>query len=86
VKKIEEKLDLLMERKNIKSSAGWLMSALKNDYQDTESPNVIANYLRECGNLNSPIPSHPAGDKKILSTEEARERFKFLRQKLMAMN
>ena len=31
-KKIEEKLDLLMERKNIKSPAGWLSAALKNDY------------------------------------------------------
>ena len=35
-KKIEEKLDLLMERKNIQSPAGWLRSALKNDYQDAE--------------------------------------------------
>jgi len=32
-KKIEEKLDLLMERKNIKSPAGWLSAALKNNYQ-----------------------------------------------------
>ena len=36
LKKIEEKLDLLMERKNIQSPAGWLMAALKNDYQNTE--------------------------------------------------
>jgi len=35
-KKIEEKLDLLMERKNIQSPAGWLMAALKNDYQEEE--------------------------------------------------
>lgn len=35
-KKIEEKLDLLMERKNIQRPAGWLRSALKNDYQDKE--------------------------------------------------
>ena len=35
-KKIEEKLDLLMERRNIQSPAGWLMAALKNDYQGTE--------------------------------------------------
>ena len=32
MKKIEEKLDLLMERKNIQSPAGWLRAALKNDY------------------------------------------------------
>ncbi len=36
VKKIEEKLDLLMERKNIQSPAGWLRSALKNDYRGEE--------------------------------------------------
>ncbi|MGB6370719.1 MAG: hypothetical protein WBF68_06765, partial [Atribacterota bacterium] len=36
MKKIEEKLDLLLERKNIQSPAGWLSAALKNDYQDTE--------------------------------------------------
>jgi hypothetical protein len=35
-KKIEEKLDLLLERKNIKSPAGWLSAALKNDYRDEE--------------------------------------------------
>ena len=35
-KKIEEKLDLLMERKNIQRPAGWLMAALKNDYQGEE--------------------------------------------------
>jgi len=35
-RKIEEKIDLLMERRNIKSPAGWLMAALKNDYQGVE--------------------------------------------------
>ena len=35
-RKIEEKLDLLMEKRNIRSPAGWLMAALKNDYQGTE--------------------------------------------------
>ena len=37
MKKIEEKLYLLMERRNIKSPAGWLSAALKNDYRDEES-------------------------------------------------
>ena len=50
LKKIEEKLDLLMERKNIKSPAGWLSAALQNDYRDPHSPDVIANDRRECGN------------------------------------
>jgi len=35
-KKIDEKLDLLMERKNIQSPAGWLSAALKKDYRGEE--------------------------------------------------
>ena len=35
-KKIEEKLDLLMEKRNIQNPAGWLMAALKNDYRGEE--------------------------------------------------
>ncbi len=114
-KKIDEKLDLLMERKNIQKPAGWLRAALKNDYQDREQerydeeplgeneddkcrgvlsyappPNVIANDRRERSNLNSLLPSPLEGEGQgegdtILSTEEARERFKLLREKLMAM-
>jgi len=36
MKKIDEKLDLLMKRRNIQSPAGWLSAALKNDYQNEE--------------------------------------------------
>lgn len=36
IKKIDEKLDLLMERKNIQRPAAWLRAALKNDYRDEE--------------------------------------------------
>ena len=36
VKKIEEKLDLLMERRNIQNPPAWLRSALKNDYRGEE--------------------------------------------------
>ena len=96
MKKIDEKLDLLLNKKNIQNPPAWLISALKNDYQDPQSSNVIANDRRECGNpkhvnLNSQIPSPPEGDgqgdgDKILSSEEAAKRFKLLRQKLMAMN
>ena len=39
-KKIEKKLDLLMERRNIQSPAGWLMAALKNDYQDGQQEDI----------------------------------------------
>jgi DNA-directed RNA polymerase subunit F len=35
-KKIEKKLDLLLNRRNIQNPAGWLSAALKNDYQDPE--------------------------------------------------
>jgi len=34
--KIEEKLELLLIKTNIQNPAGWLMAALKNDYQDVE--------------------------------------------------
>ena len=148
VKKIEENLDLLMERKNIQNPAGWLSAALKNDYRGEgrepcpkphphlnpppskgeetrrmdsrfrgndikESGNEIwrcgndkcrgvlqyappqniitSSDLSEHGNLNSPLPSPLAGegkdeDDRILSTEEVRERFHLLREKLMAMS
>jgi hypothetical protein len=36
VKKIDKKLDLLLERKNVQNPAGWLSTALKNDYRDAE--------------------------------------------------
>ena len=36
MEKIDEKLDLLMEKKNIQSPAGWLSAALKNDYRGEE--------------------------------------------------
>ena len=49
VKKIEEKLDLLMERKNIKNPAGWLRSALKNDYQDAEQEGYDEEPAEESG-------------------------------------
>lgn len=34
--KIEEKLDQLLIKRNIQNPAGWLVAALKNDYQDPE--------------------------------------------------
>ncbi len=101
VKEIEEKLDLLMERKNIKSPAGWLRSALKNDYRGKEQGSQLIPHPH----LNPPPPqggenlereglpcvveeitAHGKGEgDKILSTEEVRERFHSLREKLMVM-
>jgi len=37
IKKVEEKLELYAEGKQVRNPAGWLISALKNDYQDPES-------------------------------------------------
>ena len=89
-KKIDEKLDLLMEKKNIQNPAGWLMAALKKDYrgEEQESPPVPRPHLNPPPQL--PLPSPPEGEgqgekDKILSTEEARERFHLLREKLIAM-
>jgi len=53
MKKIEEKLDLLMERKNIQSPAGWLRAALKNDYRGKE-PAEQERCLRSHPHLNPP--------------------------------
>lgn len=102
-KRIEEKLDLLMERRNIKSPAGWLMAALKNDYRGEESslsfprkresikpneePSDESDHLKCRGTMHRALnESGQIDNKKILSTEEARERFHFLKEKLMAMN
>ena len=100
-KKIDEKLDLLMERKNIQSPAGWLRAALKNDYHDPQSSlsfprkreSIISDEepVEGSGNLNSQIPSPLEGEgqgegEEILSSEEVRKRFELLRHKLMAMN
>ena len=111
IKKIEDKLDLLMEKKNIQNPAGWLNAALKNDYQGEERESqpiridsrFHGNDIKGSENDNFQIPSPLEGEglpcvvgeitaqgksegDKILSTEEARERFKLLREKLMAMN
>lgn len=85
--KIEEKLDLLMERKNIKSSAGWLMAALKNNYQeqerDDEEPEEQVSRETPLPHLNSPpsmgekfretmVDSHLSPEeRKIQSREKA---------------
>ena len=59
-KKIEEKIDLLMERRNIKSPAGWLRTALKNDYRDREQERDDEEPAEESGNLKSRGTMHRA--------------------------
>ena len=90
MKKIDEKLDLLLNKKNIQNPPAWLISALKNDYQDAESslsfPQSSLSFPRKRESIKpAEEPTEKSGD-KILSSEEAAKRFKLLRQKLMAMN
>ena len=104
LKKIKEKLELYAGERQVRNPHAWLISALKNDYQDPQSPLSFPH-----PSLSFPHPSlsfpHPSlsfprkresikpaeepAEKneggKILSTEEARERFKHLREKLKAM-
>ncbi|MBA3062896.1 MAG: helix-turn-helix domain-containing protein, partial [Atribacteria sp.] len=61
-RKIEEKLDLLMERRNIQNPAGWLRTALKNDYQDPEQERYDEEPAGGSSNLNSQIPSPLEGE------------------------
>ncbi len=95
--KIEEKLDLLMERKNIQSPAAWLRAALKNDYrgegQESQPVRIDSRFrgndIKGSGNDKCRGAMHralnPQDNDKILSTEEVKERFHSLRVKLMAM-
>jgi len=65
VKKIEEKLDLLMERKNIQRPVGWLRAALKNDYHQGEEPVEQPSCPRSHPHLNPP----PSRGKTVSSIE-----------------
>jgi hypothetical protein len=63
VEKIEGKLDLLMERRNIQNPAGWLRTALKNDYQgEEEEPRPVRIDSRFRG--NDIIPNVIASDRR----------------------
>ena len=39
-KKVDEKLDLLVDKRNIQNPPAWLMAALKNDYQDGQPEDI----------------------------------------------
>jgi hypothetical protein len=79
VKKIEENLDLLLERKNIQHPAGWLMAALKHDYRNGEEESDEEESVGEA-------PCLSQENQKILSTEEVKRRFKLLRHQLITNN
>jgi hypothetical protein len=72
LEKMEEKLELLKEKKNIINPSGWLMAALKNDYQgsqEEESQEVIEEKKAE-------------PQRKISSREEALRQIRLAKEKL----
>jgi len=75
-KKIEEKLDLLLIKRNIQNPAGWLMAALKNDYQDPEQERYDEEPAKGSGDLvNTP---------EQVSREKALEVIKLIQDNLSA--
>jgi len=74
-KKIEEKLYLLMERKNIQNPAGWLRTALKNDYQDPEQERHDEEPVGQAPHLSTE-------NVKILSREEALQQIQLAKDRL----
>jgi len=77
-KKIEEKLDLLMERRNIKSPTGWLMAALQNDYQDKEQERYDEEPVRQESRRSTE-------NQKFLSREEALQQIQLAKDRLAAI-
>ena len=77
-KKIDEKLDLLMERKNIQNPTGWLSAALKNDYRDEEQERYDEEPAGQAPRLS-------AENKKILSKEEALQQIQLAKDRLDAI-
>jgi hypothetical protein len=70
--KIEEKLELLKEKKHIINPSGWLMAALKNDYQGSKEEE-----LQEVIEEKKEEPQ-----RKISSREEALRQIRLAKEKL----
>ena len=77
-RKIEEKLDLLLERRNIQSPSGWLSAALKNDYQDEKQERSDEEPVGQAPRLSTE-------NKKISSREEALQQIQLAKHKLAAI-
>jgi hypothetical protein len=77
-KKIEEKIDLLMERRNIKSPTGWLRAALKNDYRGPEQERYDEEPVEQAPHLSTE-------SEKILSREEALQQIQLAKDRLAAI-
>jgi hypothetical protein len=72
LEKIEEKLELLKEKKHILNPSGWLMAALKNDYQGSKEEE-----LQEVIEEKKAEPP-----RKYSSPEEALRQIKLAKEKL----
>jgi len=72
LEKMEEKLELLKEKKNIINPSGWLMAALKNDYQDSQE-DEIQEVIEE---------KKAEPQRKFSSREEALRQIKLAKEKL----
>ena len=78
-KKIEEKLELLLEKKNINNPVGWLIAALKNDYKDPEQEKYEE---KSAGEVSCLSPKN----KKFLSREKALKRISLIRKELSLLS
>ncbi len=69
-KKIDEKLDLLLIKRNIQSPAGWLSAALKNDYRDREQERYDEEPVEQVSRQTplSHLNSTPSRGKKFKET------------------
>ena len=96
-KKIEDKIDLLTEKRNIQNPAGWLMAALKNDYQDGQQEDIPIQDSsipegkdsihrarnKETGQIN-PSPTKNISTPEQVSREKALEAIKLIQDNLSA--
>jgi hypothetical protein len=72
LEKMEEKLELLKEKKHIINPSGWLMAALKNDYQGNQEEK-IQEVIKE---------KKAEPQRKISSREEALRQIRLAKEKL----
>jgi len=72
-KKIEEKLDLLLARKNIQNPAGWLRASLKYDYQNPEQEKYDEEPVGQGGTQVILSATLSSGNKKTLPKEGMKE-------------
>ena len=84
--KIKEKFELLLAKKNINRPAGWLLAALKNDYQDEEEDTQGHLEKQGCGiNVISgkvQTPHLSPKSKEILPRKEALKEIRLIRKNL----